>query len=268
MEGWVSKEHLLQAGRRWLFSTRKEDWHSKVWLVFHVLRRAEKMGCTESAWLLRRFGSVDLYTFDNKYMWIDAIMYNDESSRSDYYRGRAKRLLGSNALKLLRRSAERGFAPAMIEMSNFGPPQDCDFWLRCAAERNDPTALFKLGKLREAAEKGHILSYKILSEDPLLSPVEAARLRARYVLLSMDKDYLPPSVPRDPEVYFATGYELDNYELFCGVYFQPKRYYRRCIRFYRDRAFRTLLLAIFGLRKHLGRDVANLIGRMAYDAIF
>jgi hypothetical protein len=266
MEGCVTKEHLLEVARRILFSTQKA-WERNLLRCRLVLSRAKEMGCTESAWLLTKFASKKMCLYEHKYVWIVAMMSNENSPRSYYYRGRAKRLLGMGGLKSLMRSAEKGFSPAMIEMSNFGPLEDRDFWLRKAAEHGNPTALFKLGKFFEAAAKGHILSHKILSKDPLLSPVEAARFGARYLLLSMDKDYHPPNVSKHPELCFAMGYELKDHELFWDTYNQPSRHCRRFIRFYKKHAFHALLLAIFELRKHLGRDVANLIGRMAHAMI-
>lgn len=126
MEG---REHLLQAARMRLFSTSTAYWRGKVvTIVFNLLSRAKEMGCFESDFLLNKLRSLDIYRYEFKYCWIyDA--FREKNKISDYYRGRAQRLLGfdtNHALKLLERSAAEGFAPAMIEMSNFGPVEDRD----------------------------------------------------------------------------------------------------------------------------------------------
>lgn len=271
----IPKTHLLQAARRWMFSTRKKWYGDTMRFAMNLLKAA---GCDESTWLLERLQSTR-GAFATKYLWIHAAMIGDDSPRANYYRGRALRLMDNiqAAVPLLLRSAEAGFAPAMVEMSNFGATDrlDSSEWIRKAADLGDPTGLFKLGPMRFndlciASEMGHILSYKILSENfaHQFSTTEVATFRARYVLLSRDCDYVYDHRRRQSaSESFVIGRELYEYEELWGPHHKPHKFYRRCIRIYLDvteRARRAALQTTFGLRPILGRDVSRMIGRMVY----
>jgi hypothetical protein len=256
--------HLLQAARRWLFSTQKR-YHETLDFAMKLLKAA---GCEESMWLLARLHSTKRLFHTTKYRWIHDAMIGDYSARANYYRGRALRLMDymHDALSLLSSSAEAGFAPAMIEMSNFG---DLD-WLGKAANLGDPTALFKLGQFEGAAANGHILSYKILSEKLAhhFSTTEVATFRARYVLLSRDVDYVGKGCYWSVPEKYVMGRELYGYEVIWGPKHKLNPKYRTCIRIYLDiteRARRAALQTTFGLRAILGKDIARMIGKMVYE---
>ena len=264
--------HLLQAARRWMFSTQKKWYGDTMRFAMNLLRMA---GDDESKWLLKKLNAVR-GSFGGKYYWIDAAMMGEDSPRANYYRGRAFRHRDEmdSALRFLRRSAEAGFAPAMIEMANFGTTDQVE-WIRKAVDLDDPTGWFKLGPMRfddlcRAAERGHILSHKILSSRffERFSKIEVATFRARYVLLSRDGDYAGERRYESVQEKFVMGRELEGYEAFWGPHHGLHKRYQKCIRIYLDiteRARRAALQTTFGLREILGRDVARMIGRMVYE---
>ena len=194
-------------------------------------------------------------------------------------------------MKLLRQSAEAGFAPAMSWLGvELDDEEEKMAWMLKAAELNDPDWLYELScrveiggfeLLCEAAARGHALSMWRLAElflDRLL-PVEAATFGARYVLYSGSKALITPQIrdasrrldsqqadANDVAVLCAAGRELEGYDQLWDNGRRPHETFLRCIDLslsVTHRARRAALQTVAGLREvGLPRNVAVLIGKL------
>jgi hypothetical protein len=246
----------------------------------------------ESAWLLDKLHDVpDGGSPWYRMMCFAEIIANEDSSRAHYYQGMVLLQLGQyGGVKLVKRSADAGFAPAMSELGNeLGLNKEANLeesmeWIRKAAVLKDPVGLYFLSFLvkkekfelvRESAIRGYAPSMKILAKDfsTRLSPVEAATFSARHVLLSGNNHYVPAVIAmavmeEDLDILYAAGRELEGYEALWDKCKLPYAAHLKCIDVYltiTHRARRASLQTTVGLRQYIGRDVARLIGQMVYQ---
>jgi hypothetical protein len=295
----IPPDHLLLIAREWVVSRGYNNYNTSVAHVTKVLESAAARGSEESGWLLdklRSKGAIPEFgTWQVNRRWLAEVMASDESPRAQYYRGLALWWLGDKdaGLKLLRQSAEAGFAPAMSWLGvALAEGEEKMAWLRKAAKLNDPDGLFWLSNrveeerfelLCKAAAQGHTQSIGCLVSEfsDRLSPVEVAAFGTRFVLYSGWTAYVEPIIraaaqqmdnkqacANDLAVLCAAGRELEGYDQLWDADKHPHDSYLQCIDVHltvTHRARRAALQAVTGLRQYLGRDVARLIGKMVYD---
>jgi hypothetical protein len=286
----IPPDHLLLIAREWVLCG-DDTWNTSTAHVTKVLEAAKDVS-EESGWLLDKLRSKgDIPEFgddeDAKLRWVAEIMATDNSPRAQYYRGRALWELGDDdddCLKLLRQSADAGFAPAMSELGSNFEDEEGLAWLQRAGALNDPEALREMALrstdrkrfelLSEAASRGHADSMYLLASEfaDRLTTVETATFDARYILYTCDLTHEIRSVVEyaggDLAVLYAVGRELEGYEQFWDTDKHPHGVYLPCIDVYltvMHRARQAALQAVTGLRQYLGgRDVARLIGKIVY----
>lgn len=276
----LSPDTLLTMAREWLaVSPRIFNVSSRH--VVAVLESAAQRGHEEAQWLLRTLSAhgplpdraVDGMDFKR---WAVAVFSSEDSPRALYYRARALYIGDAQGLETMCASAESGFAPALVEMGTlFGGRE----WLQRAAE-SDPVGAFELARLndgkvelevlRAAAAMGDTGCMLYMVANGCVGSVETATLRARYILLTGDRqafaEELNSVLPQSPEAY-AIGRELEGYEQLwqTGWLIRPQdevfvRTYVQAMHLARQAALQGLV----GLRPMLGRDVAVSIARLVY----
>jgi hypothetical protein len=281
----IPPDHLLLMAREWVFGDDNNN--TSTAHVTKVLEAAR--GSEESGWLLDKLRSKgDIPEFGDdwkaKWRWVAEIMATEDSPRANYYRGASLRGLDDSGtgMKLLRQSAEAGFAPAMVWLGIELENEEGMAWIQRAAALNDPEALREMSfrftdrkrfeLLSDAASRGHADSIYRLANwvSDRSSPVEAATFGARYILYTCDLTHEIRSVVEssDLAVVYAAGRELEGYEQFWDTDSHPHDVYLHCIDAYltiMHSARQAALQTIAGLKQYLGRDVARLIGKMVYD---
>ena len=295
----IPPDHLLLMAREWVLGDGYNTFNKSVAHVTKVLESAAARGSEESGWLLdklRSKGAIPEFGDDwsSKWRWVAEIIATEGSPWAQYYRGVALLELGEEdaGLKLLRQSAEAGFAPAMSWLGANVKGDEKFAWIRKAAELNDPDGLNSLADLVEesrfellckAAARGHARSMWRLANifSDRLSPVEVATFDARHVLYTGDRIFIGPVVgatvqrlraesleANDVPVLRAAGRELEGYDKLWDAGRPLDASRMRCIDLYltvTHGARRAALQTVAGLREiGLPRDVALLIGRAVY----
>jgi hypothetical protein len=293
----IPPDHLLLIAREWISNGYNEN--SSVKHVTKVLESAAARGDKESGWLLdklrSRGGVPEFGLVVAKRRWVEEVMASDDSPWAQYYRGEAlwRRNEIDAGSKLLKQSAEAGFAPAMSWFgSTLAEGEEKMAWVCKAAKLNDPDGLYHLALrvtigvfelLCAAAARGHVKSMRRLVGQfaDRFSAVEVATLDARHVFYCGNSWYVRPGVRNSVQqckvnsldanniaVVCATGRELEGYDQFWDSGKHPHDSHVQCIDIYlavTHRARRAALQTVAGLRElGLPRDVAVLIGKMVY----
>jgi TPR repeat protein len=189
----IPPDHLLLIARAWIFCDGFNQNKSATHVTKVLEAAASKGGDNdESGWLLDKLRPVPEFgkDWEAKRRWIAEIMAAEASPWAQYYRGRSLWGLDNRdcGLKLLRQSAEAGYAPAMsyLGIALGRSSEDWLTWLRKAAELKDPDGLCQSASrvkeerefelLLEAAARGRALSMLRLANifSDRLSPVETA----------------------------------------------------------------------------------------------
>jgi TPR repeat protein len=282
----IPVDHLLLMARHWVFDGA--NYNTSEAHLTKVLEAASKGGNNESSWLLDKLRPVPKFDKNMvaKLEWLTEIMATeaDSNPQAQYYRGRALMGLGDRdgtGWKLLRQSAEAGFAPAMSWLGTVVyDKEERLMWLLKASELNDPEGMFWLSDcvkegrfelLCKAVAHGYAGSMYRLAEElsDRLSLVEVAYYSARYILYSGIITHAAAELDTNNlAVMYVAGRELEGYDQFWDADRHPHGLYLRCIDVYltiMHRARRAALQVVLGLRRYVGRDIARLIGQMVYS---
>jgi hypothetical protein len=240
--------------------------------VTKVLKSAASRGDSESAWLLDKLHSKGTtLKIASKERWVADVMESESksSSMAQYYRASAMCRLGEHTsfLRLIRQSAEGGYAPAMARMGHMSTDVDTRLdWITKATKLKDPDALFySFVYVNDGNGYDHCLN--AINHPERATFIQNAVFCARYVLYSGDVSFIPLSTVSLPVLY-AAGREIEGYDQFWDKGRHPHEAYQRAIDVYLTelhRARRAALQATFCLSVSLGKNVARLIGKMVYQ---
>lgn len=257
----IPPDHLLLMAFRWIC-----DLEQSTAYAVKLLESASIRGHKESDWLLEKVRTIPPKAESKtaKRLWLDKVMKNEDNPWANFYRGFIATLFGGNR-DLLKRSSDAGFTRAMAHMADHA-------WILKSAELNDPHGLFlryrwidhNVDTLLRAANLGSLESMARLIDDHYdqISTEDFSIFTGRYLLGTGYHRKLHHSDP------YLIGRELEGYEQFWDPVYYPNNEYQDCIQLYLDTihlARRAALQMTFGLRPILGRDVAQMIGKMVYE---
>ena len=237
----IPAQHLTYIAREWLFDC--DNWNTST---FHFLTVVKSGACRENdecAWLLDKFGGITS-RLDRK--WMLNRISNDDSPRSKYYRARL-----SDDNELMRESAQAGFPAAMACYDEF---------MDEAVKLLDPWALYYCGYYYHGAQIGSTRCMRKLN-------AQSAKFYAKCILYTAHA-HIPEPEGFVEEDRFIIGQELEGYNQF----WDSNRvigltYLNGCIELYLTHlhyARRAALQTVVALRTLLGRDVAQIIGKLVY----
>jgi hypothetical protein len=285
----IPVDHILLLVRECIFGSRSCSQFDLETHVKKLLESCIKRGDDESSWLFEKLRDISLCEENiiARSTSLANIMAMEDTPRAQYYEGMLRLWFDDNlSIKLLLRSANSGFVPAMAAI---GEELKSLHWIKKAAKRKDPFGLWLLGSHKKnmrdydynfifaAAECGYDWAMRVVGlhySMRLPSWNDALRYYARYILYSMnDNDcgnYIRTDTTNtnDLKGMYVIGSEIEGYAALWYQNYEPQRCLLKCIEVYltiMHHARRAALQATGEFRRHVGRDVAGLIGKMVYN---